>query len=244
LLLTIMPFDGLSRTGLRPYGQLALAALLLIAWDASGADAAITRWFGSPLGFAWRHDPWINGVLHNGARMAALAALVALAVACWRPSAWFSPFASLPAVPALHRVTCGVAVVLAWAMVMLLRATSTTSCPWSLQAFGGVAAWVSHWQWGVLDGGPGKCFPSGHATSAFAFWPVVVLLAAHNHPHARRWAWGLVLVGLILGSAQVARGAHHLSHTLWTGWVCAAVSVVAWSAVTAGSKWPQGQADA
>ena len=29
-----------------------------------------------------------------------------------------------------------------------------------------------------------------------------------------------VLAGLVLGGAQQVRGAHFMSHTLWTGWLC------------------------
>ena len=43
-----------------------------------------------------------------------------------------------------------------------------------LAEFGGVAQHVSHWSLGVLDGGPGHCFPSGHASSAFAFFALLL----------------------------------------------------------------------
>ena len=37
---------------------------------------------------------------------------------------------------------------------------------------------------------------------------------------ARWWLAGAVLMGLVLGGSQQVRGAHFMSHTLWTGWLC------------------------
>ena len=59
---------------------------------------------------------------------------------------------------------------LSLAVVSTLKYTSSTSCPWDLSEFGGVARHVSHWALGVLDGGGGKCFPAGHASAGIAFF--------------------------------------------------------------------------
>jgi membrane-associated PAP2 superfamily phosphatase len=37
-----------------------------------------------------------------------------------------------------------------------------------------------------------------------------------------------VLVGLGLGWVQQMRGAHFMSHTLWSGWVCWVTSSLLW----------------
>jgi membrane-associated PAP2 superfamily phosphatase len=34
------------------------------------------------------------------------------------------------------------------------------------------------------------------------------------------WLAGAAATGLVLGVAQQMRGAHFMSHTLWTGWLC------------------------
>jgi membrane-associated PAP2 superfamily phosphatase len=86
--------------------------------------------------------------------------------------------------------------------------------------FGGHASWVSHWAWGVRDGGPGHCFPAGHASAAFAFVSGYFVLRSVSPAQARGWLVGSLLAGLLLGAAQQLRGAHFMSHTLWTGWFC------------------------
>ena len=37
---------------------------------------------------------------------------------------------------------------------------------------------------------------------------------------ARAWLAAVLVLGLALGIAQQMRGAHFMSHTLWTGWLC------------------------
>jgi membrane-associated PAP2 superfamily phosphatase len=205
--------------------MLAWAALAIV-WDISGADMAVMRVVGTPAGFALRSHWLTSGLLHEGGRM------VGLAVVAWLLLGLVRPTGHLRHLDASQRRWCLATVVLAWAVVMILRAKSHTSCPWSMVDFGGVAHHVSHWRWTLRDGGPGRCFPSGHATSAFALLPIPIALAAHDRRLARRWAVGLIVFGLVLGAGQSLRGAHHPSHALWTGWVCAFVSVVSWSVWT------------
>jgi membrane-associated PAP2 superfamily phosphatase len=39
------------------------------------------------------------------------------------------------------------------------------------------------------------------------------------------WLIAAVVCGLVLGLAQQWRGAHYMSHTLWTAWVCWSVAL-------------------
>ncbi|MDP3084724.1 MAG: phosphatase PAP2 family protein [Rubrivivax sp.] len=194
---------------------LALAALAL--WEASGWDLVVARWFGNGAGFGWR-DHWLtSGLLHQGGRGLAwlmLAGLLALTLKAWRrPAArhehlrWTAAtLAGLLLVPAIKRV-------------------SSTSCPWDLAEFGGLADYVPHWQLGLTDGGAGHCFPSGHAVAAFAFFSLYFLWR-RSHPARARGALAAVLaLGLLFGWAQLARGAHFPSHSLWSAWLCWALCV-------------------
>jgi membrane-associated PAP2 superfamily phosphatase len=88
-----------------------------------------------------------------------------------------------------------------------------------LVAVVGGVAWVSHWQWTHSDGGPGHCFPAGHASAGFA-WLVGYFAWPQGSAVARRWLIGALIAGLTLGVAQQLRGAHFMSHTLWTSWIC------------------------
>jgi membrane-associated PAP2 superfamily phosphatase len=112
--------------------------------------------------------------------------------------------------------------------VPALKQFSHTSCPWDLAEFGGVARYVSATgRLGVDDGGPGRCFPSGHATAAFAFFGGWFVLRDHQPaggaPVAGRRAAGRAGVR----RRQYLRGAHYPSHTLWTAWLCWLISWLA-----------------
>lgn len=203
-----------------------VALLGLLAWDASGADLPVVQWFGSPAGFAWR-EHWLTAqVLHGGGRWLSLAVLIALAVNVLRP------FGVARELPRGLRVWWLVTTVGCLALIPLIKSHSHVSCPWDLVQFGGAAQPLSHTTWqawaGPGDGGPGRCFPSGHASGAFSFMAGWFVLRATAARVARVWLAALLAVGLLFGLAQLARGAHYPSHTLWTAWICWAVSVAAW----------------
>lgn len=209
---------------------LALLVAVLL-WDQTGLDLAAMRAFGNPSGFPWR-DHWLTrGVLHEGGRALGYLVLFALIVNVWKPL----PFA--------RRLTRGerarwlATLLLCVAIIPLLKAHSLTSCPWSLREFGGSAIHVSHWRWGIGDGGGGGCFPSGHASTAFCLLGGWFALRHQHAAAARLWLAGTLTGGVVLGVAQTARGAHYPSHTLWTAWICLAVCNVSFHALQRAVPW-------
>jgi len=189
--------------------------LALLAWDASGADLAAARLFGNAKGFAWRDSFWTSTLLHDGGRIAAWVLLALLVAAALRAGAGT---ATQPGRATRWR---WIAVILAGVIaVPALKRLSLTSCPWELAEFGGVAHYVSHWARGLGDGGAGHCFPSGHAVAAFAFLGLYFQWRDLNPRRARAWLLGVLATGLAFGGAQLVRGAHFPSHTLWTAWLC------------------------
>jgi len=212
----MFPLDSFGR-------RLVLTLVLLLAlllWDASGLDVPAARLLGTAEGFAWGRHPALVLGLHKTPRAVGWAVLLALAWGVWRP------WGFLRALALAERWQLLLSVVLALLVVVALKRLSATSCPWDLAEFGGVARYVSHWRWGALDGGPGHCFPAGHACAGFAFvagWFVLRRALPHL---ALRWLAAALAAGLVLGLAQQVRGAHYMSHTLWTGWICWAVGLV------------------
>lgn len=207
---------------------------LTLLWDWGGADLAVMHAIGSPDGFALRQQWLLSHVLHDAVRQLA----VLLFAVVWLWAAWPArhTFGSpaLWRLPRRERLTVAVLVTLSLLAVNLIKNASQTSCPWDLQAFGGPAHYVSHWTLGVADGGSGRCFPGGHASSAFAFLALCLpwLMPPRGQPRGRapgwRWLTGLLLAGLVAGTVQTVRGAHYPSHTLWTLVICGGVSLAGW----------------
>lgn len=191
------------------------APALILLWDLSGLDAGLARAAGGLHAFPLRDHWFLTNVMHTGGKAVAWTLEIALCVLV----VW--PLGAFARLPLARRLQLATTVILASGLVNLLKANSFTSCPWDLHEFGGVARHLSHWRgWLAPDGGPGRCFPAGHATSGFAFAGGYFAFR-HEAPRiARRWL-GLALgAGLVLGLGQQLRGAHFLSHTLWTGWIC------------------------
>lgn len=218
--------------GQRPgYLGVALATLFLsvclFLWEVSGRDMAWAHAFGNEHGFPWRNHWLFSEVLHEGGRRLSWAFALFLCLAVW----W--PVGVLRRIDLSRRLQLAATAMVASAVVAAIKSGSGTSCPWDMQVFGGVAHHVPHWRlWGLPDGGSGHCFPAGHASAGFAFvggwfvfraWPRVATV----------WLGSAIGAGLVFGVAQQVRGAHFMSHTLWTGWIC---WVVAWAI---DAVWPR-----
>lgn len=208
---------------------LCIGLALLLCWDASGLDVTLIRLFGTAQGFAWR-DHWLaSRVLHDGGRHVSVGLFALTTVACLRP---FGPWRSLSGA---ERCWWFCATAFCLVLIPQIKHYSATSCPWDLQEFGGTAHPLSHWRglWpsGLRDGGPGRCFPSGHASGAFSFLAIGLVLRRWHRAASRRWLIGLAVMGSMFGLAQMARGAHYASHTLYTAWVCWAVTAMSWHAL-------------
>lgn len=209
--------------------RVVLGLLALAAWDAAGLDIALTRGWGTTAGFAWR-DHWLTaGLMHGGIRMLGWIAFAILLVGVWHPM----PFVRL--LSRRERIWWLGTTLLCVALIPLLKRVSATSCPWSLAEFGGgVALYVPHWARGLADGGPGGCFPSGHASTAFAFISGWFVLRDSSPRAARLWLLGVIAAGVALGAVQMVRGAHYASHSMWTAWICWTVSAASFHSL---ARW-------
>jgi membrane-associated PAP2 superfamily phosphatase len=200
--------------------RVTLAALaMLLLWDSSGLDLVLVRAVGSVDGFALRDAWFTRGLLHEGGRWLAGAALLLLVVnlkwPLWRD------------LSRAERLRWLGVTLLCLLLVPLIKQASATSCPWDLAEFGGTAHYVPHWLLGVHDGGAGHCFPSGHATSAVAFFSGWFALRRPHPRSAQVWLAAVCMLALMYGGGQMLRGAHYASHTLWSAWLCWTLAMLA-----------------
>jgi membrane-associated PAP2 superfamily phosphatase len=162
-------------------------------------------------------------------------ALGLAALVLWEASGWNLAVTRLFATSAgfAWRDTWLAVIITLIILVPLLKRVSSTSCPWDLAEFGGSVRYVQHWLPGVTDGGPGHCFPSGHAVSAFAFFGLYFRWREQRPKMALLGLALILLFGLAYGWAQLVRGAHFVSHSAWSAWLCWTLACVA----AQGQRW-------
>ena len=188
-------------------------------------DSASAQWIG---GHSWL----INEVLHTGGRWA-IRAIVAIALtflaatllkpdwrALRRPAAFFT-----------------LSVLLSWGVVGLLKNLTNVDCPWDLVPFGGRFPYVELFadRPDALRGG--HCFPAAHASSGYA---LLALYFVFRDRHARLAKLGLalgLLTGLMFGLAQQARGAHFVSHDVWSAFLVWTVTLSVYAFAFRGRLW-------
>jgi membrane-associated PAP2 superfamily phosphatase len=188
-------------------------------------DSIDMRWIGAQ---SW----WLNQFLHTGGRWfirAIVAAALALLIATWlrhdlrwvrRPAAYFV-----------------LATVLSIGIVGLLKVTTNVHCPWDLAEFGGKFAFVelfAHRPQGVH---PGQCFPAAHASSGYALLALYFVFRERNALLARLGLALGIAGGLIFGIAQQARGAHFVSHDLWSVFLVWMISLTIYTFVFKTRLW-------
>jgi membrane-associated PAP2 superfamily phosphatase len=108
-------------------------------------------------------------------------------------------------------------------LVALGKQLSNRHCPWDYDRYGGAVPYGGLFAEPPAQCKPGRCFPAGHAAGGFALMGLYFV--------SRRKVWALaglgagLLLGAVFGFGQVARGAHFVSHNLWTAAICWAVSL-------------------
>lgn len=126
---------------------------------------------------------------------------VRTATRAWR----LLPWALLPAAAAI----------IAHGAMATLKQVTGVHCPWDLVRYGGSAL--------PGDAG-GACFPAGHAAGGYA-WVALAFVPATRA--GRRAGLGVGLAaGLVFGIDQQLRGAHFLSHDLWSAALCWTVALI------------------
>lgn len=199
-------------------------AALLVSWAlmSAGGDQWLADQFYRLEGHQWAlQNAWITThLIHKAGKwLSAFATLLAL-VACfhaWRHARWRSW-----RWPLLYLV---LAVALGTGMVSLLKSLTHMDCPWDLTRYGGLREYVGLFTPRPADMPRGMCFPAGHASAGYA-WVSLYFFALMVRP---AWRWRGLAVGLLAGAvfgfAQQLRGAHFLSHDLWTLVTCWTVAL-------------------
>lgn len=217
---------------------MALAVFLL--FDITELDRAFSNLFYDPIAgaFPLEHNYMFEKIAHKWARilpnwtgeLAIIGSLLSLAwplLARRRGSAAIRLLEGCRIAPVLrftarHRrdffyVVCAFA--FSTALIHYLKSHTGVYCPVETTLYGGPQTrheWFENFTlWSKA--GAGRCWPGGHASSAFSLFALYFVARAHAWRYSRVLLWGISLMGFVYGTTRVLQGWHYMSHTLWAG---------------------------
>jgi len=113
-------------------------------------------------------------------------------------------------------------------LVGLLKASTHMYTPWDLKEFGGLYPNIRLFDHVAANLPVGHAFPAGHASGGFALLSFYFAARHHQLRYSLQFLYGALATGLLLGIDQQVRGAHMISHDLFTLSICW-LSCVFWS---------------
>lgn len=205
------------------------AAILAIVFDHTRLDlATLEPFFDRSTGKfpLWRDNEVFDFVFRELMKyligVFGLLIILGLAASLKRPS--FVPWRR----SMIYVLSC---LVLAPAVVAAMKYTSCHHCPWYLDIYGGDQQHASLFGCPPPTSEPGHCFPSGHASGGYALFAMYFVHRVHSPRRARLWFWIAFAYGSVMGVSRMMQGAHFLSHTVATGFVCWFVCLIVYELV-------------
>ena len=220
MLLTSRPLTFVCSHLLLPLLGFVLLVLLLAL---SQADLLLADQIYQWSGGSWRlRDAWFTSeVLHEGGRK--LVNVVAVVLILLTLASLKLPGLRAQRRALLYLLTSAL---LSGLVVNLLKQLTHVDCPWDLVRYGGAYDYVGIFTRHPLASHYGACFPAGHASAAYS-WFGLYFLARTYRPHLQRCALGgVVVMGLLFGIGQQLRGAHFVSHDVWTLAICWLIATI------------------
>ncbi|WP_170272601.1 phosphatase PAP2 family protein [Litorivicinus lipolyticus] len=211
-------------TPFRPLiGLLTLVIAVAVAIEWAQADLWLADRIFEVQGGRWvLREHWLlEDLLHSAGRtLSALCALVVLLVAGYR--GWRYSFKA-----ALPEAVLFASLITSTALVSALKRVTQVGCPWDYQRYGGSHSYHPIFSPRAATDLALNCFPGGHASAGYA-WVALYAYALYRQP---RWAMAGLGVGLGMGIifdvTQQLRGAHFISHGLWSLIIALSVTLFA-----------------
>jgi len=186
--------------------------------------------------YAWQGHAWTlrssfvaDTLVHDGGHLLSLASWV-MVLLIWIASQahahlvpWRRPLAYL------LLATAAAALLVGW-----MKSWTDMDCPWDILGYGGTRPY--HGLFAPRTGPRGACFPAAHASAGYC-WMALYFFFLATRPRLRWLGLGVGLaLGLLLGLTQQMRGAHFLSHDLWSLMLCWLTALGLYAAMLRGKE--------
>ena len=110
-------------------------------------------------------------------------------------------------------------------LVSLLKHNLEVDCPWDLSRYGGSRPYYDLFSYATAALPSTHCFPSGHASTVFTWMSLYFYLGLYYPQHKSKALFFILLFGFIFGMGQQLRGAHFISHDIWSMLVCIGANI-------------------
>lgn len=203
-----------SRHLLLPLCLFVPAAVLLAVTDLDRQISWAWAYDAATGTFPARHAFWAERLLHDHGRdliwVVVLSCVATLGLSLVLPGlgSWRRPLLFIV-------VTMGVTT----GFIGGLKQITDVHCPWELQGFGGRLPYIHVFAARLPALQAGACFPGAHAGSGFALFAVYFAFRERSRRLAAGGLGAALLIGGAFAVAQEARGAHFLSHDLWSAFL-------------------------
>jgi membrane-associated PAP2 superfamily phosphatase len=168
----------------------------------------IQPWTGINGEFPWRHDWFLERLNHKYVKNLLLLCDISF-LALWLASFKVQPLKA----NRWQYAYMFLILILSTSVVGILKSQSGHACPWNMTQ---ATATGFLWNFNLSHG---HCFPGGHAATGFALMTGFFGFRKTAPKRAYFYLVAGLILGFAMGWAQMMRGAHFLSHNLWTAWV-------------------------
>jgi membrane-associated PAP2 superfamily phosphatase len=192
---------------------LATSSADLVVAHALFFDEVGSRWIGAD---SW----WTNELIHHGGALL-IRGLAAGSLILWATTFLRPQWHTLRRPVIYFFLSLGLSV----GVVGLLKALTNVDCPRDLSEFGGALPFVHLFADRPDALRHARCFPAAHASSGYALVALYFALRERSRWASRLGLASGLVMGSIFGIAQQARGAHFVSHDVWSAWLVWTISL-------------------
>lgn len=193
----------------------------------SGLDLSLANYFYDNEQQTWPYQTgWLTQtILHDGAHDVIVSIFIAILT-------FFIATLFLPKLKPYRRTTGFILLASLTGVILvgIMKDSTHIYTPWDLQEFGGLYPNIRLFD-PVSDNLPvGHAFPAGHASGGYALVSFYFAARIHLDRYRFHLLYAALAAGLVLGVDQQIRGAHMISHDLFTLAICW-LSCLFWSAI-------------
>ncbi|HFC30402.1 MAG TPA: phosphatase PAP2 family protein [Oceanospirillales bacterium] len=218
---TIMPRKSF-KIPTESYFLMFFAIVALVIIHVFKVDFIIADWIYLPTN-SWQYqDSWItNTLMHRIGKYAVILLYLILLIKFFvRDKSQEDGFQRYGKIVLLSSLLVGTFV------VSSLKHLLQVDCPWDLLQYGGNKPFFQVFQYGKQYLPSSHCFPSGHASTAFTWFSLYFYSSIYYPKQRLKVLAAILILGFTFGLGQQFRGAHFISHDIWSMLVCLSVNIV------------------